>query len=89
MKELNDSGLHILRATLPTGNQAVYLVSPMHVNLQHFHEVSLNQVCQEYGKMIAVKVAGDWYNMVANQQRWGPKITDQAVIDSLEAVEHA
>jgi hypothetical protein len=51
----------LLRATLPSGNKAVYEVQPQHINLRHFTNVSLNQLTIDYWQQIAHEKEGRWY----------------------------
>lgn len=48
-----------LLVTLPSGNQAVYLVEPQHMN--DLPGISLNQRAIQHGKQLAHAKDGRWY----------------------------
>lgn len=84
-----------VKATLHSGNHAVYEVQPQHMNLQHFDvqagpkaskaPLTLNQIAISYGRLIAVKNGQDWYDKRSTRPAWSCRITDRATIAALEA----
>lgn len=81
MSTLSDT---MLMVKLPSGNRAVYAVSPQHMNLPDFTGQSLNEVAIKHGQQIAHQHNGQWYEAGdILQHAWHP-ITDNRVISLLE-----
>ena len=88
-----------VKATLLSGNHAVYEVQPQHLNLQHFDvqkgpaskraPLTLNQIAISYGRLIAVKNGQEWYDKRSTRAAWSCRITDRATIAALEACPEA
>jgi hypothetical protein len=66
-----------LLVTLPSGNKAVYAVSPQHINERP--DTDLNERAYMYGKQIAVQFDGIWH---ASENR--APITDNRTISLLD-----
>ena len=69
----------ILRATLPSGNHAVYEVQPQHLNL-HCWGDTLNRVAIDLGHQLAHEHKGRWFKPGGWEE-----ITDQRTVELLES----
>jgi hypothetical protein len=66
-----------LLVTLPSGNKAVYAVSPQHINERP--DIDLNERAYMYGKQIAVQFGDAWHKSDDRSL-----ITDNRTISLLE-----
>lgn len=79
MPVLSDS---ILRARLPSGNDAVYSLSPQHANDRP--GTTLNDRCLAFGRMLAHEHSGRWYEVGGWRE-----ITDLRTLTLLERASSA
>lgn len=77
----------LIRATLPSGNQAVYEVQPQHLSLAGKTGWPLNQVAIDYGRQVAVKIHGHWYEQKGDGPEFSP--SDKRSSAMLDNVTHA
>ena len=75
----------ILKATLPSGNKAVYEVQERHLDERLYPSQSRNSAVISYGTLLAVQNGGSWYNQRPGRPSWSERITDPKTIALLEA----
>lgn len=75
----------ILSAVLPSGSRAVYEIEERQLNTRGYHGQSQNGRLIEYGRLLAVKNGGDWYNRRGNRSSWSERITDPKAVALLES----
>jgi hypothetical protein len=80
MPILSDTSLLV---ALPSGNRAVYLVQPQHLN-PTASNVSQNENAHMYGRQVAVEINGDWFRPGLSE-----KITDLKTLALIERAPQA
>lgn len=98
MSEINLSSTCV-KATLHSGNHAVYELRPEHMDPQHFNVrrgpeagarlLTRNEIAISYGSLIAVKNGQDWYDRRSTRAAWSCRIAERATIAALEACQAA